>query len=242
MSFVKIPNLPDNRISLAAVGNYPEIIAALHKLNIRTLSLENGSLPPETARHQDMLLCHTGESSIFLDPSQDGRPFENEGFRVSYCASLGSCYPEDVRLNVAVSEKYFIYNPKTADPALIAELEATVKNGIAVKQGYSKCSVCFITEKAIITEDRAIALALESTDTDTLLISKGDIYLSDEHYGFLGGSAGKIDRSTLAVTGSLSTHRDGEKIKSFCRKHSVSVLELTTGRITDVGGILPLKS
>ena len=242
MSFIETPNLPENRISLAAVGNYPAIVAALHTLGIRTLSLENGSLHPEVSRHQDMLLCHTGENRIFLDPAQDKAPFEAEGFQVSYSSPLGEKYPADVRLNVAVSRDFFICNPALSDPALISELEKSGKKGIAVKQGYTKCSVCFVTENAIITDDESIHRALQGTDTEALLISKGDIYLSDGHYGFFGGSTGKIDKNTLAVTGSLSTHRDGERIKEFCKKHGVDTLELTQNKIIDIGGILPLKS
>ena len=242
MNFVKHPNLPDRKISLAAVGNYPEITAALHSLGIKTLSFENGTLSREVARHQDILMCHTGKNKIFLDPSQNKTILESEGFTVAYCSPLEEKYPDDVRLNVAVGDSYFICNEKTADTALINELIASGKCCIPTNQGYTKCSVCFVTEKSVITEDPSIAAALKATDIDTLVISKGDIYLSDRHYGFFGGSTGKIDKCTLAVTGSLATHRDGEKIKDFCHSHGVKILELTRDRITDVGGILPLKS
>ncbi len=241
MEFVKHPNLPDRKISLAAVGNYPEIITALRSLGIKALSLENGTLSPEVARHQDILMCHTGENKIFLDPAINKDILINEGFTVAYCSPLGEKYPFDVKLNVAAGDSYFICNEKTADTDLINELKASGKCCIPTNQGYTKCSVCFVTEKAVITEDPSIAAALEDTDIDTLVISKGDIYLSDTHYGFFGGSTGKIDKNTLAVTGSLSTHSDGEKIKDFCHCHGVEILELTRDRITDVGGILPLK-
>lgn len=242
MNTVNIPNLPDRKISLAAVGNYPEIITALHSLGIKTLSFENGSLHPEVYRHQDILMCRTGGNRIFLDPSLNGSVLEGEGFTVSTCAPLTRDYPGDVRLNVAVSRDYFIYNPASADPDLVAELRKSGKKGLETKQGYTKCSVCFVTENAVITEDESIYKALEGTGIDTLFISKGDVFLSDNHYGFFGGSTGKIDKNTLAVTGSLATHRDGEKIKDFCLTHGVKILELTKGRITDVGGILPLKA
>lgn len=242
MNFVKHPNLPDRKISLAAVGNYPEIITALQELGIKTISLENGTLHPEVARHQDILMCHTGENKIFLDPSLNKTILESEGFEVTYGSPLKEKYPDDVRLNVAVGDSYFICNEKTADTALINELIASGKCCIPTNQGYTKCSVCFVTKNAVITEDESIYKALAGTEIDTLFISKGDIYLSDSHYGFLGGSTGKISADTLAVTGALSTHRDGEKIKDFCHSHGVKILELTRDRITDVGGILPLKS
>lgn len=238
--FVNYPNLPEGRIKLAAVGNYPGIIRALHLLGIKTVSLESDVLPEEISRHQDMLLCHTGENTIFLDPGQDKARLENEGFTVRTTAPLKSTYPGDALLNVAVGRDFFIYNPKSADPSLVSVLTESGKRPVKVKQGYTKCSVCIISENALITEDPSIYEALRDTGTDVLLISKGDIYLSDEHYGFFGGSTGKTDKYTLAVTGSLSHHSDGEKIKDFCKSHGVSILELTKGKITDIGGILPL--
>lgn len=240
--FVTHPSLPENRISLAAAGNFPEIISALKGIGIRTLSLESKILPDEVSRHQDMLLCHTGGNNIFLAHGCAPDSFIKEGFSVKTSAEIGTAYPDDVKLNVAVSRDFFIYNPKTADTALVRELLSSGKKGIEAKQGYTKCSVCFVTKNAVITDDPSVYEALLSTDTDTLLISKGDIYLSDTHYGFLGGSAGKIDKSTLAVTGSLKYHRDGEKIKAFCHTHGVVIKELTDGRIIDIGGILPLKA
>ena len=241
-SFVTVPNLPEKRISLAAAGNYPVIISALKELGIRALSLESSILPSEVSRHQDMLLCHTGENRLFLDPSADKAPLENEGFSVLTGEEIGSTYPADVKLNVTVSRDFFIYNPKTADSSLINELKKSGKREIKTKQGYTKCSACLVTENALITEDPSIYEALKNTDIHTLLISKGDIYLSDTHCGFLGGSTGKIDKSTLALTGSLKYHSDGSKIRDFCLSHGVTILELTEGKIIDIGGILPLKA
>ncbi len=241
-SFIKTPSLPEKRVTLAAAGNYPEIISVLKGLGINTISLESKILPCEVSRHQDMLLCHTGENKIFLSPELSPDILIKEGFSVQTVSNIGAAYPEDVKLNVAVSKDFFIYNPKTADNALINELFLSGKKGIPAKQGYTKCSVCFVTENALITDDPSVYEALKGTALHTLLISKGDVYLSDAHYGFLGGATGKIDSTTLTVTGSLQYHRDGEKIKAFCHTHGVSVLELTDGRIIDIGGILPLKS
>ena len=55
-----------------------------------------------------------------------------------------------------------------------------------------------------------------------------------------GGAAGKLAPDLLAVNGSLKTHRDGESITAFLLRFGVRPLELHDGRITDVGGILPL--
>ena len=239
--FVKIPNLPDGSVTLAAAGDYPDIIKALNKEGICTVSFEGKPLPEETARHTDMLICHTGGQYIFAEPSIATNELEKAGFIIRKSAPIQSEYPFDVKLNIAVGKSFFICNPKTADSLLLDELTLSQKQQIVTKQGYSKCSVCFVTENAVITEDISVFRALQKTQTDVLLISKGDIFLSDTHEGFFGGSSGKIDKNTLAVTGELRYHRDCDIILRFCEKHSVQIKELTKGRITDIGGIIPLK-
>ncbi len=238
--FITYPNLPENRISLAAVGNYPEIKNALLQEGIETVSFINNSLTQEISRHQDMLLCHSGGENIFIEPMQDKEVLENKGFTVNYSQRLGSAYPFDVKLNAAISKDFFICNKKTVDASLYEALIKSDKRCIHVNQGYTKCSVCFVNENAVITEDSAIAQILTENSIDVLLISKGDIYLSESHYGFFGGSTGKIDKNTLAITGELKYHRDEEKILGFLNKHGVKLKELTKEKIIDIGGILPL--
>lgn len=238
--WVNTPNLPQSRVTLAAVGNYPRVIEALNKEGIRTVSFSNSNLPDEIGRHQDMLLCHLGRDTVFLDPSQDKSILKKEGFSIYPSEELGKSYPHDARLNVAVSYGFFLHNPLSSDASLIEELILSGYIGLPVNQGYTKCSTCFVTENAIITDDTSVAEALKRTSHDVLLISKGDIFLSEKHYGFFGGSSGKISRDTLAITGELRYHRDGEAIKDFCEKHGVGIKELIKGRIIDVGGILPL--
>lgn len=239
--FVKTPNLPEKKVTLSSVGDFPEIKKVLNECGIRTLSFYNPALEDELSKHQDMLLCHIGGKDIFLDSYQDKSELEAEGFSVFYSKELQRDYPDDVRLNVAIGKEFYIYNPKTVDSSLYQKLSLSGYTGFQTKQGYSKCSVCFVSENAIITEDSSIYEALKNSPVDVLLISKGDIYLSEKHYGFLGGSTGKIDKNTLAVTGALSTHSDEKAIRDFCSEYEVSIKELTQGKIIDIGGIIPLK-
>ncbi len=238
--FLDYPNLPEGRVTLAAVGDYPEIINALREEGIKTLSYSSDILPDEVKKHSDMLLCHIGSHHIFAVPGINTDSLKKEGFSVYNSDSIGEAYPSDVKLNVAVGKGFYICNPKTADSFLTDELILGGFRGIHTNQGYSKCSVCFVTEKAIITEDPSIYKALHKTSFDTLLISQGDVYLSGKHSGFFGGSSGKISKDTLAVTGELRYHKDGEAIKCFCEKHDVKIKELRQGRIIDIGSILPL--
>ena len=55
-----------------------------------------------------------------------------------------------------------------------------------LKQGYTKCSILPIREKAIITSDKNIAKELLNYDFDVLLLPSGDIILPSLNYGFIG--------------------------------------------------------
>ena len=239
--FITNPNLPNRKISLCAVQYDYEIITALHKLGIDTLSPEkDNNLSEEVSCHADMLLCHTGNNKIILAPSQ--RKLYNElkqrDFEVLFSEELKELYPEDILLNVAVGKAFACANFSFTSKILLENLKD--KALINVKQGYTKCSLCFVRENAYITEDTGIAAALRNNGADVLLIEKGDIFLSKKHFGFFGGATGKISENELSVCGKLSTHRNHKEILAFLDKHSVSPVELCNGQIRDIGGILPL--
>ena len=239
--FIENPNLPDKKISLCAVQYIPEIINALHNMGIDTLSPEKDSnLSEEVSCHADMLMCHTGNNKIVLAPSQEKlyNELKSRAFDVAFSEELKEFYPKDILLNVAVSKSFACGNFSFTSERLLESLQN--KALINVKQGYTKCSLCFVTENAYITEDTGIAAALKNTGCDVLLIEKGDIYLSEKHFGFFGGATGKISPDELAICGSLQSHRNGKAIEAFLNKHGVTPVELFDGQIKDTGGILPL--
>lgn len=241
-NFIASPNLPDAPVGLVLVKDDKTVVTALHRLGIRTLSpVPDPALPEETAEHADMLFCHAGNGLCIVAPSQTAlrTALEKEGFSVFLSSAPGGTYPQDVLLNAAVTKSVAAGNFRYTDPVLLGLLQN--RKLLNVKQGYAKCSVCFVTENAVITEDEGIAAAFRKEGAEVLLISKGDIFLSETHYGFFGGCSGKLDKDLLAVTGKLSSHRDGEKIKAFAHRHGAAVTELTDGVLTDIGGILPLK-
>ena len=242
--FINVPNLPEAPVTLAAVCDDTRTTRALHALGIGTVSpAPDAALPEETKEHADLLLCHAGGSVCFVAPGQQAlaERLQAEGFSVRFSAPPGAAYPEDIRLNVAVAKDFALGKFDSTDPGLAAFLRSSGRETIPVKQGYAKCSVCFVTDRAFITEDPSIAAALEKRGAEVLRIAPGDIYLSERHYGFFGGASGKIAKDRLAVAGSLSAHRDGSRIREFAERHGVEIVELTDGKLSDIGGILPLK-
>lgn len=239
---LSVPNLPEKEVRLAAVQAGPWT-AVLEQYGVRVVSpAPNAALPAETAGHADMLLCHAGGRTFFAEPAQTALADElaSYGFNVRFSVSLGGAYPADVRLNVAVGAGFALGNFKYADPALVSFLSRSGRRLLRARQGYAKCSLCFVAGNALITEDAGIAAALRREGADVLLISAGDVALSEAHTGFFGGASGLIAPDLLAVNGSLDTHRDGASITAFLKKYGVRALSLSDGPVTDIGGILPL--
>ena len=140
----------------------------------------------------------------------------------------GREYPRDILLN-------FI-DAKTAVVGLEKHItkHAKTKPVINVKQGYARCSTLSGGGYAV-SADAGILSALSSLGYDTLRISAEDIVLNGYGYGFIGG-ASFDDGRDVYFFGSLSYHKDGERIRTFLHAHGAVVHELDDTPLTDLGG------
>ena len=115
------------------------------------------------------------------------------------------------------------------------------KRIINVNQGYTKCSVCAVSDKAFITDDKSIYQALKSADYDVLEVEKGSVALDGYDYGFIGGACTMIDDGTVAFFGDIKTHPNFRKIERFCIIHNVKIINLAENKpLTDVGGAVKI--
>ena len=150
--------------------------------------------------------------------------------------SLSENYPNDVLFNAIKIGDKLICNKKTVSQHI---LEAADSNGcdiIHVPQGYTKCSVCAVTDNAIITSDKAIHTACSALGIDSLLITVGNISLPPYDYGFIGGASGAyLDK--VYFCGDLSSHPDGAKISDFCKLHGKEAVSLSKDNLQDVGSL-----
>lgn len=153
-------------------------------------------------------------------------------------ASLQCNYPYDIMLNALNIGDYFIHKLNFTDKNLLDLVKA--KRLINTNQGYTKCSTAIVSDNAIITSDTSIRDALNPTDIDILFLPPGDILLPGLDYGFIGGTCGLIDKSTLAFFGDLSHYKYGEEVLNFLKKHNVHPLYLRKGPLIDRGSILSI--
>jgi len=152
--------------------------------------------------------------------------------------TLSNTYPNDIILNSLISENYFIHTLKYSDENLLSSQNSKIH--INVPQGYTKCSILPVREKALITSDKGIFSSLKNYDFDILLLPPGDILLPSLNYGFIGGVGGMISNNKMAFFGDLDSYIWGDKIKKFLFKYDVLPIALRKGKLIDRGSLLTL--
>ena len=149
-------------------------------------------------------------------------------------------YPNDISYNVSAVNSCLFHNLEFTDLNL---LELYKNKGYSiqnVKQGYTKCTTCIVSEKAVITEDEGLAKVYSSNGIDVLIVSPGDVALKGFNYGFLGGASGLIDKNVLAFCGEVKNHRNYKDIYDFTQRHKVDIISLSNEQLTDLGSIIPV--
>ena len=97
-----------------------------------------------------------------------------------------------------------------------------------------------IEDYYLIENLKAEEQLLKKYQYDVLLITSGDIYLSDAHYGFLGGASCKISQDKMYFSGDLSSHKDYKAITNFLKLHNVQPVYNESRKLNDFGGIIQL--
>lgn len=202
-------------------------------------------LQASVSGHPDMQLVHLQDSLLVAHPRLPSTLLDrlkHFGFDVHIGQThLKAAYPFDIAYNVAILGKVAFHNAQYTDRILAELLERCSIRLVHVKQGYSKCSVLAVTPESLITADPSIARAASENGFDVLhLQPQTNIRLTGLNYGFIGGTAGFVDRNLLAFAGTPEVLNDAEAVKAFLKKQGVGWIELGENVLHDLGGLLPL--
>ena len=245
MNFVEKPNLP-NRASTVLIGEkYAGIlIKPLENQGVSTVIVPNNpNVDPRLSGHVDLSALHTGGEGVILAPYLTDQQtfFVQLGLKPTVlCQAQGPLYPDDAALNLCMVGEHVFYHPRIHTD--IVNLLTSGREYLlhAVRQGYSRCSVCIISDDALITADRGMAKAASAAGLDVLLITPGFVSLPGFSYGFLGGACFKIASDIIAFTGTLDRHPDQYRILSFLNVHGINPVYLTSDPVFDIGSAIPL--
>ena len=204
------------------------------KYDIRLLK-PDGRLDTPVCTHADMLVgALDGRIIVTRSYYGDNGELFSGVVPVMTDEEQGREYPNDILLN-------FI-DVKTAVVGLEKHISnyAKAKKVINVKQGYARCST-LVGQNFAVSADAGILSALSALGYDTLLISAGGVELPGYDHGFIGG-ASFSDGDDVYFFGSLSYHKDGERIKKFLHKHGAEIYELDDTPPIDLGGAVIVKN
>ena len=200
------------------------------------------ALPAPVSTHPDMLLfiagrqvfCHADYNEIAKAEFEE---IADAGYEiVTTTEAIGANYPTDVLFN-ALHLGEHIYGKADSISELIKEYARTSNIALhSVKQGYAKCSVCKVGERAAVTPDTSLYKAMRTDGYDVLLISAGHIGITEYDTGFIGGCSG-CDGERVYFSGNISLHPDGAAITEFCERHGIRAVSLSNEPLFDVGSL-----
>ncbi len=157
------------------------------------------------------------------------------------CSNVGGTYPSSCAYNIARIGNIIICNTECADKAIMDFYKETDKEIINVKQGYSKCNICPISDTSFITEDRGIHNSIQKDKHLTShLIEVGSVSLDGFKYGFIGGATGVFDNKIL-FCGKIPDGETGSKIHDIIYKENMEYVELSDDKLQDFGSIISFK-
>lgn len=219
-------------------------LKSIESLGIRVITCPKTNLVyDEISSHPDIQMNALSKNEIIVQkdmPNDFTKKLLDLGIKVHFSkASLGKKYPKDIILNALNTKNLFLHNLKYSDKNLLDLSNEKLK--INTNQGYSKCSTVQIAESAFITSDPSIYKSLVYCKMDVLYVSSKDIILSENMYGFIGGTCGLLDKNTILFSGSLKVFSRGDEILEFLKKYNVSPIYLTNGNLIDRGSILILE-
>lgn len=190
--------------------------------------------------HSDIMVHKLCENTIIVEPTVVDY-FKKKMPEVTVLSGntiLNEKYPYDIAYNVARVGNNLICNKNFTDDKI---LEFANKNGLKIlntKQGYAKCSICIISNEAVITSDKNIQSVLNKNNIDVLMVDDSKIKLKNFEHGFIGGATGLLNENTLAVNGNIELHSNYKEIIEFCNMYGVEVISLNNDEIVDIGSII----
>lgn len=242
--FLSFPGLPKGRVRLLLMSpEIPELCNAMRKLEVDVITTHPSFILPRPVRfHPDMLTCYLGNGRMTIPESENTLQVKLSRFDMQTIFTqclLENQYPKDAACNVLSIADHVFYNPRSADPEILRQLFSYKHHKVA--QGYTRCSIAVVNANSVMTADQGLSKVMQQAGFQVLTLEPGYIHLPGYEYGFIGGCCGLIAPNLMAFTGSLNTHPDGDRIKKFLQGQKINFIELSSGALYDIGGLIPLK-
>ncbi len=219
---------------------YVDEIQELKELGVEPILLKQSPyLDDEINAHADILSFYAGNKRLLLASHLKGEyDAVLDGYSIDYVNSITSPYPNDIKLNATILGELLICKYNATTNKILSSVNSNKIKVLNVNQGYTKCNLCILNDYAVITSDSNLTHLLKKSQIDVLEISQGNIYLSDIHFGFIGGASGKLTEDAMYFSGDLSSHPDYNKIIRFLNKYNIKPIFNKNRQLKDFGGFI----
>lgn len=144
---------------------------------------------------------------------------------------VGKKYPDTAGYNAVGVGDMLIHNTRYSDESL-----SSFGRKICVNQGYTRCNLLALNDKAFITSDKGIQKTLEENGSDVLYIDPRQVKLDGHEHGFFPGCCG-LTGDKVVVCGSTRNMAEKESFDAFLDKYGMTLVELYDDELVDVGSI-----
>ena len=196
---------------------------------------------PSIAAHPDIFFFQYADNQLVFAPNTPQEwiaELHKVGIKLMRGKQvIGYEHPQTVHYNACGTKNLLFHNLKHTDERILKLYSG--KTQINVSQGYTRCNLLALNEKAFITSDLGIFKKLQ--DLDVLFIDPHQIELPGHDYGFFPGCCGVFNQS-LVVCGDTSRLKEKPELAAFLSRHGFSLFELYDGKLTDLGGIMFLEA
>ena len=208
---------------------------------LRDRGFEVVLLPPfsmldgPVSTHADMLTFYFGGRLLTHGAyyTENKELFDGLGVCVELIPeSVGSTYPDDILLNAVLTEEGILFSKTSAISEAVKSLATAF---VGVKQGYTACSTCRVTDKAFLTTDSGLCRQYTENGIRSIAVTKEGIDLPGYDCGFIGGSS-FVTEEAVCFFGRVEDHPDYENIKAFVEGEGKKIISLSNEKLTDIGG------
>jgi len=202
----------------------------------------NSTVYPSISTHPDIFFCQYEPDKLVFAPdikSEYIAALHKAGIKMTKGESrLGNAHPGTVHYNACATRNILIHNLKYTDNRILDIFND--KEKVNVKQGYTRCNLLALNEKAFITSDQGIREGLLRHGFEVFYVDPCQVRLDGHEYGFFPGCCG-VWRNHLVVCGDTDILKEKKELDEFLDRHGFEISELYKGELVDLGSILFLE-